>query len=133
MSKLLNFLSRCGGRLENQPWVRLAFFSLIALWLTWPMLERAAWLNEFRDAQVLDSYESAAAASVKDYGQIPLWDPYYCGGVSALGAPQSRFASPTFLFSLLLGAERALAGDRLFVAGVGNGGIFPLYAAGGGF
>jgi hypothetical protein len=51
---------------------------------------------------------------------VPLWDPYYCGGLYLLGSPQARFASPTFLLSLLGGEARgeALAMFLLFIVGL---------------
>src|SRR5438046_1688384 len=87
--------------------VRLALYAAIALVLVWSALPDAAHMNEYRDAQVLALYEHVAVDTVKRFGEVPLWNPYYCGGLDALGAPQSRWASPAFLFSLLFGPERA--------------------------
>ncbi|HSS40003.1 MAG TPA: hypothetical protein VLT58_14645 [Polyangia bacterium] len=84
-------------------------FTVIALAVTWPVLATAGWMNMFRDAQVLYAYERDAAWSVLHFGSPPLWDPYYCGGLYALGTPQSRFASPTFLLSVLFGPARGEA------------------------
>ncbi len=95
------------GRLAERTAVRIAIFAVIATALVWTLLPTAASLNEFRDAQVLTLHERAAIDSVSRFGQVPLWDPYYCGGLYGLGAPQSRFAAPPFLLSLLFGAERA--------------------------
>lgn len=95
------------GRLAERTAVRIAIFALIATALVWTMLPSAGWLNEFRDAQVMTLHERAAVDSVRRFGELPLWDPWYCGGLYGLGAPQSRFASPTFLLSLLFGVERA--------------------------
>src|SRR6516165_10540509 len=86
---------------------RIALYAPLALAPVWAALPDAAHLDEFRDAQVLALYEHAAVDTVKRFGELPLWNPYYCGGLDALGAPQSRWASPTFLVSLLLGPERA--------------------------
>lgn len=36
--------------------------------------------------------------TVAEYGQFPLWNPYYCGGAVHLANPQTFFLSPTFLF-----------------------------------
>ncbi len=94
-------------RLAERRDLRLALFALLALATCWPILEQAANFNEFRDAQVLFSYERDAVASVREYGELPLWDPSYCGGLYALGTPQSRFASPFFLLSIIFGAQRA--------------------------
>lgn len=84
-------------------------FALFTLAVTWPVLSTAGSMNLFRDAQVLYSYERDAAWSVLHFGSVPLWDPYYCGGLYVLGTPQSRFASPSFLLSLLFGPARGQA------------------------
>jgi hypothetical protein len=95
------------GRFAERTSIRLALFSIIALALVWTMLPSAGALNEFRDAQVLMLHERAAVDAVQRFGQLPLWNPWYCGGLYGLGEPQSRFASPPFLLSLLFGVERA--------------------------
>lgn len=93
---------------ESLP-VRLAVFSLLALVLAWPLLSTAGAMNMFRDAQVLDAYEHHAALTVRQFGQLPLWDPYYCGGIYSIGSPQTRHVSPTFLLSVLFGHDRGAA------------------------
>lgn len=95
------------GRIAERTSVRIAIFALLTLVVVWPLLAHAPLLNEFRDAQVLGLHERAAVTSLKDYGQVPLWDPWYCGGLYGLGAPQSRFTAPTYLLSLIFGAARA--------------------------
>lgn len=86
---------------------RLLLFTGLALGAALPMLRTAGAFNEFRDAQVLWLYEDQARRSVVDFFQVPLWNPDFCGGFPALGTPQSRFAAPTFLLTLLLGTTRA--------------------------
>lgn len=104
MAKLLDALERGAARAA----ARLFVFALVAAAFAWPALELGAGLNEFRDAQVLRQYEKVAVEAVRA-GDLPLWNPYYCGGMYALGSPQARFASPTFLLSVLFGAGRAEA------------------------
>lgn len=87
--------------------VRLALFSLLATVLVSPVLPDAARINEFRDAHILSLYERAAVDTVLRFHELPLWNPYYCGGFDAVAAPQTRFSSPTFLLDLLFGAARA--------------------------
>ncbi|HEX8791834.1 MAG TPA: hypothetical protein VF765_12860 [Polyangiaceae bacterium] len=90
------------------PW-RLAVFAALALCASWPLLSTAPALNEFRDAHVLAHYETAAREALLRWHQMPLWDPYYCGGMYLLGTPQARFVSPTFLLTLIFGEQRAEA------------------------
>jgi hypothetical protein len=87
--------------------LRAAWFALTALIIVWPLFSSAGELNEFRDSQILFHYEDVAARTVREFGQWPLWDPYYCGGLYLLGTPQSRFAAPPFILSVLFGALRA--------------------------
>jgi hypothetical protein len=115
--------------LSSRTLPRLAFFALLALVLVYPLLGNAALLNEFRDAQVLQAYEHDAVISVSRFGQAPLWDPYYCGGLYALGSPQSRFASPLFAFSLWFGARRASVVIAFFMFAVGMEGAYRFLRA----
>jgi hypothetical protein len=41
--------------------------------------------------------------SIVQYHQIPLWNPYYCGGSVHMASPQTFFLGPTFLFIVAFG------------------------------
>jgi hypothetical protein len=99
---------------------RLAVFATLSLVASWHLLATAGSLNTFRDAQVLAHYESAAVESILRYAELPLWDPWYCGGMYLLGSPQARFVSPTLGLSLLFGESRgeALAAFALLIVGL---------------
>src|SRR5256885_962806 len=112
------------ARLARSTAVRLAFFAALALIFVWPLLATAAYANDFRDAQVLDLHERVATMSVTRFHELPLWDPYYCGGLYGLGAPQSRFASPAFLASLLFGPERGAPIVIFFLTVLGMEGTY---------
>jgi hypothetical protein len=103
---------------------RLAFFTISALVLVWPLLNHASDLNEFRDAQALFNYEDVAVRTVRGFWQLPLWNPYYCGGLYALGTPQSRFAAPPFLLSLIFGPLRAASLIALAMSALGMEGFY---------
>ncbi len=121
--------------------MRGAFFFLLALDAKWPTLEKAAYLNDFRDSQYFTLFEEAARLSVARFHQLPLWDPYYCGGISGLGTPSARFVSPTFLLTLALGTLRAdaliamamtlvgLEGTYRYIRARGGGGLGAMLAA----
>ncbi len=89
------------------PVFRLGVFAVIALCAAWRPLGEAGAMNVFRDSQLVHTYEEVAVRSVLDYGEAPLWNPWTCGGLYALGNPQTRFTSPTLLLSLAMGARRA--------------------------
>jgi hypothetical protein len=42
-----------------------------------------------------------AYITVAQFHQLPLWNPYKCGGMGMLANPQSRFLSPFFLLHLI--------------------------------
>lgn len=104
---MLEKLSRQLERHATHAPTRWLYFTALALLAALPYLTTAGAFNAFRDAQVMWLYEDSARRSVLDFGQLPLWTPDFCGGMPLLGTPQSRFASPTFLLTLLLGTTRA--------------------------
>ena len=64
------------------------------------------------DAQTF--YLEAARLTLLEYGQAPLWNPWYVGGLPVLENPQSKFFSPTFLIALFTKAPRALQFSIVF-------------------
>ncbi len=50
----------------------------------------------------------AAYVAVTRYSEIPLWDPWKCGGIFLLGDPVAQIYSPLFLLAFLLGTVSAL-------------------------
>jgi len=46
--------------------------------------------------------------SIVTHNQFPLWNPYTCGGTSALGDPEFPVFSPLFIFELLFGTPAGL-------------------------
>ena len=46
--------------------------------------------------------------SLKLFGQLPLWNPYYCGGHVLWQNPQVRFFTPMFIFHLFFGPVLAI-------------------------
>lgn len=104
--------------------LRLTAFLLLASWAALPMLQQARGMNQFHDAQFLSAYEEHARISVLRFGQLPLWDPYNCGGLYGLAAPQTRYATPFFLLSLGLGVDAGAALLALLLMTLGMEGMF---------
>jgi hypothetical protein len=117
---VLRLLQRGAARTS----VRLAVFSAIALVALWPLLSTADSLNDFRDTQYFTLFEDAARITVAKYHQLPLWNPYYCGGTYLLGTPSARFVSPTFLATLAFGVVRADALIAFAMSVVGMEGLW---------
>ncbi|WP_267146670.1 hypothetical protein [Pyxidicoccus xibeiensis] len=107
MTPLPRRLLRAAHRAASLTSVRLALFAVLALVACWRPLTVAGGLNDFRDAHLLNAYEDAGSRTLTRYGQLPLWNPWSCGGQYALGSPQTRVAAPTLLLSAALGPRRA--------------------------
>jgi hypothetical protein len=95
--------------------LRLAVFGILVLGAKWQLLGQSGFFNDSTDAQHFSIYEEAARVAVTKFHELPFWNPYYCGGLPALGTPSARFASPAFLLTLLLGTLRA---EPLILAGM---------------
>jgi hypothetical protein len=120
---------------------RLAWFTLLALVTKWQILGKAGFFSDTTDAQYLSLYEETARLTITRFHELPLWNPYYCGGISALGTAQARFAAPTFLLTLLFGTLRAeplilmamtvvgLEGTYRYARARGGGALGALVAA----
>ena len=95
----------------------------------WPALGSASQLNAYQDAQHFTLFEEAARIAVARYHELPLWDPYYCGGIPALGTPSARFAAPTFILTLLFGTLRGATLATFAMTLVGLEGAFGYVRA----
>ena len=76
---------------------------VFALAFSQPLLGRLAQANFHDDWDFTAQLNWVAYASVARFHQLPLWNPYKCGGMPLLGNPQSRFMTPLFLLHLLFG------------------------------
>ena len=82
---------------------------LLAFAATWPVLRRLdRWGRGDWDQHFF--YQAVPRRTLMEYGQWPLWNPWYCGGMVMLANPQSRFLSPTFALVLVFGT---VAGVKL--------------------
>jgi hypothetical protein len=86
---------------------RLAVYALLALAASWSAAGQVGGLNDFYDAHLVQPYEDGAVRTVVQFHQLPLWNPWVCGGTFAPGGPYARFDSPAFLPALVFGARRA--------------------------
>jgi hypothetical protein len=77
-------------------------FVLLAVIFVFPILSSGKNLG-IQDWGHHLGYLESARKTVLEYKQFPLWDPFHCGGMPALGNPQSGFVSITFLFVIIFG------------------------------
>ncbi len=80
----------------------LLLFTCIASIYTFPIFQYIHnWGIQDWDQHLF--YHAVPRKTIVEYGQIPLWNPYYVGGTVMLANPQSRLLAPTYLFHLLVG------------------------------
>lgn len=84
-------------------WTLLATVFCWGLWAHLWEFGRADW-----DQHLF--YHAVPWYTIVEYGQLPFWNPYYCGGNVLFANPQIRFLTPMFVFELLWGP---VAGLRL--------------------
>lgn len=75
-------------------------------------------LNDIHNVGVSDwdshfFYHAVPLRTITEFGQFPLWNPYYCGGNAMLASPESNFLAPTFILVLLFGE---VIGVKLIIA-----------------
>ena len=100
-------------------------FLVIALFFTWPVFRDFDYWG-IQDWDQHFFYHAVPRDTVLRYRQLPLWNPYTCGGTVLLANPQSRFLSPTFLLVLFLGAVRGLKIEIWLHAAIGLYGMYRL-------
>lgn len=82
--------------------------AIFAAAFCWPLFGHAGELGVARDWDQHQLYHWVPYETVVRYGQIPLWNPFECGGMPMLANPQSRWLSPFFLLHVWLGPARAI-------------------------
>ncbi len=81
----------------------------LAYW--WPAFRNLD-ATGFGDWQMVHHNWEAALVTVTRFGELPVFDPFHCGGVSSIGNPEIQTYSPLFLLAFLFGSTVA---TKLFV------------------
>ncbi len=68
----------------------------------------------------------AITKTILEYHQIPLWNPYMCGGMPLMGYPESSFPSLTSLNAMIFGVVVGLKIDMIIHLILGLIGMFYL-------
>ncbi|MCC6502793.1 MAG: hypothetical protein IT362_06640 [Deltaproteobacteria bacterium] len=69
-------------------------------------------------------FHAVPLRTIAEFGQFPLWNPYYCGGNAMLASPESNFLAPSFIFVLLFGE---VVGVKLIIAFYAVMGFIGMY------
>ncbi len=100
-------------------WARAIGLAFVALLVSgfawWPML--AAYpATQNGDGQYFHRIVESARVSVTRYHELPLWNPFECGGVPLWDNPQSIIAAPLMWLSLLVGGNTTRGMELWYVS-----------------
>ncbi len=80
----------------------------------------------FGDWQQFQHQWEAAWVAVMRWGELPLWNPFHCGGVTLYGDPQAQAYGPLFWLVLPFGTTVGLKLFLVIHAAVGLAGMYVL-------
>lgn len=99
---------------------------LFGLAFGYPILEHLSLVGGFYDFDLTLELHWVAVHTVASFHQLPLWNPYKCGGMPMLANPQSRIVTPFFALSLLFGPFVGLNLEIPLHLAIGWGGGYVL-------
>jgi hypothetical protein len=76
---------------------------IFALIFCYPLLQHFSEVGRVWDWDQYLQLEWVPLWTVTHFHQLPLWNPYECGGIPIIGHPNGRVLSPFFLLHLLFG------------------------------
>lgn len=110
---------------KSEIFIPLGIFLFLAFFFTIPIFFHFSyWGIEDWDQHLF--YHAVPRKTLLEYHQIPLWNPYYCGGTVMLANPQSRVLSPTFFLILLFGEVKGIKLDIWLHLVIGMMGMYRL-------
>src|SRR4051812_27204881 len=80
----------------------------------------------FMDDHQFNNWELADRASIVHWGQLPLWNPYYCGGMVGGAAPEDGAFAPDFILRLIFGVAHGRRFAVLLFGVLGMEGTYRL-------
>jgi hypothetical protein len=85
----------------------IVIFLVVSILFTLPVLQNFDHWGRW-DWDINTFITAVPRSTILEYHQLPLWNPYYCGGNVMLANPLSNFLSPFFIFVLVFGAIAGL-------------------------
>jgi len=98
---------------------------VLAVAFCWPVLRNIHNLG-IGDWDQHFFYHEVPRKTLLEYGQFPLWNPYYMGGNVMLANPQSTFLSPLFLLVMTSGTVVGLKVSIVIHCFIGLAGMYLL-------
>ena len=92
------------SKAERLLWIA---YGALTLYFTAPLLATGNQLG-VEDWDVLLLYHASVIKSVYEYGALPFWNPWYCGGNVLWQNPQVALLSPLYVLSLAVSVPMAM-------------------------
>ncbi len=80
--------------------VRLALWIALGVWFMGTWLSEPYLMGRGQDWAYFVHHATVATRSWTEYGQVPMWNPWFCGGIPALANIQTDALSPDLLLTL---------------------------------
>jgi hypothetical protein len=91
------------GRLLEIGWLRASLFLWLAAIAGSPFFAAPRGYGHTLDWQFFQFFDEVARRTIVDFHQFPIWNPYFCGGTTLIGNPQTTFLVPTFPLVIAFG------------------------------
>jgi hypothetical protein len=100
--------------------LRVLVWVMAAAWFLKEILAYPYHIGHAHDWAYFTHHAHSAFLTYVRFHQIPMWDPYYCGGIPVLGNLQDNAVAPSMIFPILFGLMPGLkiAWFAFFVAGM---------------
>jgi len=102
-----------------------ALYALLAVFFCWPLFEQPHALGSNDWDQHL-FYYGIVLKNVVEYGQLPFWNPWYCGGNVMWQNPQVALLSPVYAMALVMPLQLAMKINIVLHYWIGFAGMHVL-------
>lgn len=118
--------SRWTDRLASLTVLRLVLWVAIAAFAYQGVTSDAWKVTEWMDDHQFYAWEEADRMTLLRWGQLPAWNPYWCGGTVGVAAPEDPFLGPDFLLRIVFGVAHGRRLAILLLVVMGMEGTYRL-------
>lgn len=123
---MVNATRRLADGLFDVTFVRLAVWMWIVFTVWAGVFTDPNNIHPFMDDHQFFNWEWADRVSILKWGQLPLWNPYYCGGMVGAAAPEDGAFAPDFILRLIYGVAHGRRLALLLFSVLGMEGTYRL-------
>jgi hypothetical protein len=106
--------------------VRLALWVYLIRIILPGIFSDAFMIVEYFDEHHFYNWEDADRIAIVDHHELPLWNPYYCGGMVSAASPESGVFAPDFLLRMIFGVTHGRRFALLLFVVLGMEGMYRL-------